>query len=505
MNRKRRCGTLMHITSLPSPFGIGDLGPAAYQFAAFLRDTGQTIWQILPLNPTSEAMGNSPYSSPSAFAGNTLLISPELLVKEGFLDEQHLSGSNLEFSEKMVDYQKALKYKNELLHVAYHQWIDRNGMRSPEYMLFCKEQSAWLDDYALFMALKSYFQGAGWMFWDKDFCDRKPSAMAEVRTKLASTIEQEKFCQYLFFGQWNALKKYCNDLGILLFGDMPFYVGHDSADIWAHPEYFKLAANNMPTKVAGVPPDYFSETGQLWGNPIYDWKRLEKGGFSWWRDRLSHNLKLFDWLRLDHFRAFSAYWEVDAGEETALNGKWVETPGEAFFSTMQEQFPQLPIIAEDLGEIDQPVRDLMAKFDLPGMALLLFAFGEDLPTNAYAPHLHKRHLIVYTGTHDNITVKGWYKQEASHDDKMRLQHYVGKPLTPKTAPEAMIRLALMSVADTAIIPMQDWLGLGAKATMNRPSHGEGNWRWRLSPDAITLDLVMKYRLLIDTYGRAVES
>ncbi|MDX5481481.1 MAG: 4-alpha-glucanotransferase [Hymenobacteraceae bacterium] len=499
---KRSAGILLHITSLPSRFGIGDLGPEAYAFADLLVQAGQRYWQILPLNPTEIGYGNSPYSSHSAYAGNPLLISPELLVQEGLLQEKDLNPKT-DFDPSRVDFEKVSQYKIKLLHKAYKNFTDElPDALWKGFAGFQKEQKAWLQDYARFAAFKKHFKNKSWVAWPEEVKTRKKDALNMLEEQLRDDVEFEMFLQFLFYRQWDELKRYCNGKGITFFGDMPFYVSHDSADVWSHPQYFKLDKEGKPTAVSGVPPDYFSETGQLWGTPVFDWKKLQQNHFDWWITRITHNLKLFGLLRLDHFRAFSAYWEVPAGEETAINGKWVETPGEALLKLVKEKFPKMPIIAEDLGEIDQPVRDLMHQFDLPGMLVLLFAFGEDLPQSIYAPHNHQQSRIVYTGTHDNNTVQGWYEQDAGADDKKRLRKYSNHHISKDNVHSVMTWLAYMSVAQLAVVPMQDILGLGAEHIMNKPSTGNGNWEWRLEPDQFTQQHVKDLKELAERYGRS---
>ncbi|PKV62869.1 4-alpha-glucanotransferase [Pontibacter ramchanderi] len=498
---KRSSGILLHITSLPSAYGIGDLGPEAYKFADLLAEAGQRYWQILPLNPTEIGSGNSPYSSHSAFAGNPLLISPERLVDDGLLDRKDLRAGG-GFNKTKVDFPKVAAYKVKLLHQAYDNFKDgQAGKLKGEFIRFQEAHKAWLPDFTWFVAFKHYYDRKPWTEWPEKLKNRQGHAMEALTAELAGEIEREAFFQFLFYRQWEALKAYCTSREITFIGDMPFYVSHDSADVWAHPHIFKLDRAGMPTAVSGVPPDYFSESGQLWGTPVFDWKALQEQGFDWWLQRIAHNLELFGLLRLDHFRAFSAYWEVPADEKTAINGKWVKTPGAPLLDLVRKRFPAMPIIAEDLGEIDQPVRDLMAAFDLPGMRVLLFAFGEDLPQSLYAPHHHVLNSIVYTGTHDNSTVRAWYEHDASRDDKKRLSDYSGQQLSKENAHQVMGRLAYMSVAQLVVLPLQDVLGLGKEAIMNKPSTANGNWLWRLQPGLFTKVIAKKLRQQVELYGR----
>jgi 4-alpha-glucanotransferase len=497
--KRRGSGILCHITSLPSGYGIGDLGPEAYRWADFLAETKQSVWQILPLNPTDPAHGSSPYQSVSAFAGNPWLISPELMVREGLLSESDVEQA-AGYGTGPVDYPAVIPGKEHLLQVAYERF--RQGGKELEYRRFCAENSSWLDDFALFTALRDYYPGSSWTEWPQEVRDRRPEALESLNHELHGACGKIKFLQYVFFEQWHALKAYCNRRGIQIFGDIPIYVIHESADVWANPELFMLDDERKPSVVAGVPPDYFSETGQLWGNPIYRWDVLRERGYGWWIQRIEHNLGLFDLIRIDHFRGLVGYWVVPAGEMNAVNGRWMEAPAEEFLNALLRRFPHLPIIAEDLGLITSDVREIMCRFDLPGMKVLLFAFGEDLPTNPYIPHNLPRNCVLYTGTHDNNTTRGWFEKEAGPDNKERLVRYLGREISAETIHWELIRLAMMSTANTVIVPMQDILGLGEEARMNRPATTEGNWRWRLSPEQVTPSLTDALREMTELYGRA---
>jgi 4-alpha-glucanotransferase len=495
----RGSGILLHLTSLPSPFGIGDMGPWAYKFADFLAETKQSYWQILPISPTNLDHGNSPYHCNSAFACNPMLISPELLAQDGLLEEgdfAHLA----EFPKARVDYSEAVALKEKFFHQAFEHF--KSAKETHEYEIFCEQNALWLDDYALFMALKDHFQGEFWSAWPEEIRDRETGALESVKKELHEVVEKEAFLQYIFFKQWHALKNYCNEKGIRIIGDMPIYVVYDSADVWIHPELFKLDNEKRPTTVAGVPPDYFSETGQLWGNPVYRWDVLKERGYDWWIERMTHNLNLFDFLRIDHFRGFVSYWEVPANEKNAIKGKWVKAPAEDFFKVILEEFPEAPIIAEDLGYIPPDVWDVMDHFGFPGMKVLLFAFGKDLPTNPYAPHNHTEKCVVYIGTHDNNTVRGWFEKEATPEEKARLFLYLGREVTEEEVHWELVRLAMMSVANTAILQMQDILGLGEDARTNRPAKRDGNWQWRLLPDQLTPSLTKRLLEMTEIYGRA---
>jgi len=496
---RRGNGILLHITSLPSSSGIGDLGPWAYRFADFLAETKQSFWQILPLNPTDPVYGNSPYHSISAFAGNSLLISPELMVRDGLLDETELETLP---NRGKVDYEAAIAYKKKLFHLAYERFKETG--HDYEYERFCSDNAHWLDDFALFIALKSRFHGKAWREWQSEIRDREPETLESLKVEedLHDRIGMEKFLQYTFIQQWYSLKSYCNQRCIHIIGDIPIYVDYDSVDLWTNPEIFKLDDERKPYVVSGVPPDYFSETGQLWGNPVYRWDVLKERGYDWWVQRLEHNLKLFDYVRVDHFRGLVAYWEVPAGAENAIGGKWALVPAMDFFDTLTRKFTSLSIIAEDLGISTPDVREIMQIFDFPGMKVLLFAFGEELPTNPYIPHNVVRNCVLYTGTHDNNTVRGWFEGEATIEDKGRLFQYLGREVPVEELHWELIRLAMMSVANLTIIPVQDILGLGEDARMNLPATSDGNWRWRLLPEQLTSSHARKLLEMTEIYGRA---
>ncbi len=496
--KRRGSGILLHVTSLPSPFGIGDLGPGAYRFVDFLAEAKQSFWQILPLNPTDPAHYNSPYHSFSALACSPLFISPELLLQDDLVNKTVLD-SLPDFPVERVEYQAVIKYKRRLFDQAYERFKRRNDY---EYDRFCLENAYWLEDFTLFTALKSHFGGKAWNQWPKNLRDRQLEALQSARDDLSDKIEKERVLQYLFFKQWRSLRDYCLEKNVQVIGDIPIYVNYDSVDLWAHPDFFKLDNEKKPYAVAGVPPDYFSETGQLWGNPIYRWDALKERGYDWWVQRLSRTLKLYDFVRIDHFRGLVAYWEVPATEKTAINGNWIEAPVMDFLNHLTRKFSSLPIIAEDLGVITPDVREVMNRFDLPGMKLLLFAFGDDLATNPYIPHNLPRHCVAYTGTHDNNTIRGWFKSEATPDERMRLFRYLGREVPVEELHWELIRLVMMSVANAAIFPMQDILGLGEEARMNQPSSLDGNWQWRLSGDLITPDLTRRLLEMTEAYGRA---
>lgn len=496
----RTSGILLHITSLPSLFGIGDLGPSARLFIDFLFQTKQSYWQVLPLNPIDPACGNSPYSSPSAFAGNPLFISPELLCESGLLKPQEIEAVP-PFPRARCDYDSVIPYKYRLLHLAYDTF--KSAAKEKEaFEQFCQENAKWLEDFALFMSLKKKLKGKPWGEWEKDLRDRNPQSLKSIRKSLWNEIEQEKFYQYLFFTQWFSMKEECHGRGIRFIGDVPIYVNYDSADVWAHPEIFNLDQEKRPLGVAGVPPDYFSKTGQLWGNPTFRWDRLQKTDYRWWFYRISHNLRLFDILRLDHFRGFVSFWEVPSEETTAINGQWVEAPVNDFFTTLLEQFPVSSFIAEDLGIITPDVKEVMKRFGFPGMRVLQFAFGEDQPDHPYLPHNFIPNTTVYTGTHDNNTVRGWFENETTPQDKKRIFRYLGREVSSEQIPVELIRLGMMSVANLMMIPLQDVLGLGEEARMNRPATLSGNWEWRLLPEQLISSHIEMILEMTETYGRS---
>jgi 4-alpha-glucanotransferase len=505
----RGSGILLHITSLPSPYGIGNLGAWAYRFGDFLYETQQRFWQILPLNPTRINRANSPYSSPSAYAGNPLLISLEYLVEENLLTKSDLVDFPV-LSEERVDYPKILRYKEKLFHKAYQRFKDRKDGRF-EFESFCQRQSHWLEDYALFSILKGHFGEKVWSKWPKDIRERRAKSLNVLKEKLREDVEKEKFLQHLFFKQWFALKEYCNSRGIRIIGDVPIYVNYDSADVWANPEVFNLGPNKKPLVVAGIPPDYFSSTGQFWENPIYRWDVLKEMNYLWWVKRIAQNLKLFDMVRLDHFKGFVDYWEVPAGKRTAVHGKWVKGPREDFFNALLKHFSYLPFIAEDLGVITPEVQALRDRFEFPGMRVLQFAFGNDPLAEEYKPHSYIQNCIAYTGTHDNDTLIGWLYGVRGHStrtsEEMRMEkrnalRYLGNMKRDrKHIHWEFIRLLMMSSANLVIIPMQDLLGLGEEARMNRPATAHGNWEWRLLPGQLTSSLKKRLAEMTNIYGR----
>ncbi|MFH1062698.1 MAG: 4-alpha-glucanotransferase [Candidatus Omnitrophota bacterium] len=479
---KRGSGLLLHISSLDSAFGIGDLGQGAFKFIDFLKKTNQSYWQILPLNPTDLISGNSPYSSASAFAVNSLLISPGLLVKDGLLEEKDLEIFKGIARDK-VDYELVCQAKAEIFTKAFERFKTR-GI-SKDFKTFCKNNTSWLDDFADFMVFKSCFEQKCWTQWPIEIRDRDQQAMQGLRASNSDAILKEKFLQYIFFKQWHAIKKYANKKGVQIIGDIPIYVTYDSVDVWTHSEIFKLTKDKNLEFLAGVPPDYFSNTGQLWGNPVYDWDKLKEQDYSWWMQRVEHNLKLFDLVRIDHFRGFVDFWQVPAGQDTAINGQWVKAPAKDFFTKLLNKFPDLPILAEDLGIITDEVRQTIKDFSFPGMKILLFAFYEDLVKHPYLPHNYTDNCAAYTGTHDNNTLRGWFDNELSSEDKKKLFEYLKAEVSVDDLNWVLIKLLMDSVAKLVIIPVQDILGLGQEHRMNTPGLAQGNWQWRLSNDFIT--------------------
>lgn len=493
MRFSRASGILLHPTSLSGPIGIGDLGGSAYEFADFLESSGQTLWQILPLGPTGA--GNSPYSAYSAFAGNSLLISPEQLVEDGLLKE--ITASDL--SDSRVNFASVAPWKARLLDQAFENFrADPRSELRGEFDYFCSSNAWWLDDYSLFRALKAKHDEKPWYEWAEPLKLREAAAVQTVRSQLSLEIEVEKFSQYLFFRQWLAVKRYANNKGIKIVGDVPIFVALDSADVWCNRSKFKLDADGSPTVVAGVPPDYFSKTGQLWGNPIYDWEAMAADDFGWWTARISFALNTVDLIRLDHFIGFVRNWEVPAADETAENGEWADVPGQLLFATLRRRLGDLPIIAEDLGSMTAEVEQLRDKSGFPGMRILQYAFGGDA-YNRDLPHNYVRNCVVYTGTHDNDTTCAWYKA-ARKKARKHCREYLRS--NGREIHWDMIRAAFASTADTAIIPVQDLLGLGSEARMNTPATAMGNWEWRLRSGELTDDVAARLKKLAVMYGRS---
>lgn len=495
MNHQRSSGILLHPTALPGPHGIGSLGREAYKFVDFLAAAGQAIWQILPLGPTG--YGDSPYSAFSAFAGNPLLICLQKLEETGDLEPEDFDETS--FPGDRIDFPSVRKFKEPLLFKAagrFRQTADPD--RQQAFVTFCADQAEWLDDYTLFKALRQQHFEQPWNLWPEDIRQRRPETLTFWRQELAETIFCLRYCQFIFYEQWMALKRYANGKGIRILGDLPIFVALDSADVWSDPEDFHLDEERRPTLVAGVPPDYFSKTGQRWGNPLYRWDRLRDRDFAWWRKRLGWALTQTDLLRIDHFRGFDACWAIPAEEKTAVNGSWMSVPGEELFRALISEMGDLPLIAEDLGVITPEVEALRDQFNLPGMKVLQFAFDSG-PDNPYLPHNLQRNCVIYTGTHDNDTTLGWW-ESLTEDQQKSVKAYLGQD--HPQIPWALIHLAMISVADLCITPLQDVLELGCEARMNRPGNPEENWSWRFSPGSLTDGLAQRLEELTRISGRA---
>jgi 4-alpha-glucanotransferase len=478
----RSSGLLLHPTSLPGRYGIGDLGEWAYKFVDYLEATGQSIWQVLPLGPTS--YGDSPYQCLSAFAGNPNLISFDKLIEIGWLSSDDLADVP-DFPAERVDFGWVIDYHNKMLNLAYRNFKTRASADSKSYFNYwCGEQAAWLDDFSLFVAIKNSHSGRPWVMWPEGEALRHPEDIAAAKSALADEIGEQKWRQWVFFAQWGELKAYANGKGIRLVGDIPIFVAHDSSDVWGNPHLYYLDERGNPTVVAGVPPDYFSETGQRWGNPLYRWDVMASEGYAWWISRFRSMLSMVDLIRIDHFRGFEAYWEVPASEATAIKGRWVDGPRQHFFDAVAAALGTLPILAEDLGLITEGVVALRDDNDLPGMKVLHFAFGGDeCGDDPFLPHNYITNCIVYTGTHDNNTTVGWWRgSETGKAIRSCVQQYVGHKIT-KNIHWELIRLGIGSVAHTFIAPMQDILGLGEASRMNTPGKPAGNWSWRFTPSA----------------------
>lgn len=474
MKFERSSGVLLHPTSLPGSFGIGDLGPQAHRWIDFLSRSGCGLWQVLPLGPTG--YGDSPYQSFSAFAGNPYLISPQLLLEDGLLHSNDLLGMP-DFPPGKVEFGKLIPWKIGLLDRAFIQFQQASSRQIlADFDRFKREHKFWLGDFCLFMALKEAHGGGSWVNWPRELLSRDPESIRAAKEKHLVAIQRQEFRQFIFHRQWSALREHAQEKNILIIGDVPIFVAHDSADVWAHPELFNLDRDGNPKVVAGVPPDYFSKTGQLWGNPLYLWDVHRADGYTWWLKRMSAILNLVDIVRLDHFRGFAGYWEVPFGEETAVKGRWVEGPGDDFFNAVRQELGDLPILAEDLGVITPDVVALRENFDLPGMRIVQFAFTGN-PQESFLPHNHVRHGVVYTGTHDNDTVRGWYERVPERE-KSFYRRYLNRD--GKQVAWDMIRAAWGSVAVYALAPMQDFLDLGNEARMNYPGNPSGNWTWRMS-------------------------
>ncbi len=483
----RSSGLLMHISSLPSQYGIGDFGPGAYQFIDFLKNAKQHYWQILPLNPVNAVNGYSPYSSDSAFAGNSLFVSPELMLEDGFLLEDDLKDIKSS-KKKIVDFKKAAIIKEELFDVALKR-AELEGLYKEEFNAFVEQQAYWLEDYARYGVLKQRFGQKPWSQWDKGFQNREDSVLKDLDQKEKGSLKKIKFVQFLFSHQWQKLKDYAKEQGIKIIGDVPIYVSYDSADVWSHQDDFKLDDNNELQSVAGVPPDYFSATGQRWGNPIYDWDVMKEKGFDWWISRLGYNFQMFDMVRIDHFRGLVNFWKIPAKEKTAVNGEWMDVPYTEFFETLSKKFHPLSVIAEDLGVITDEVREVMHVQGFPGMKVLMFAFGGNLEDHIYLPHNYEENCVVYPGTHDNNTVIGWYNNDANEHEKNNFFEYIKKHVSDSELPWEMMKLAFHSSARLAIVALQDVCGLAQEARMNVPSTIKGNWNWRATSEHFSKNII----------------
>jgi 4-alpha-glucanotransferase len=506
MNFGRASGILFHPTSLPGSHGIGDFGAEAYRFIDFLHAAGQKLWQVLPLNPTG--YGDSPFQCFSASAGNPLLISLDRLADQGLLSKADLQNVPA-FPIESVAYEAVNRFKMPLLQAAATRFLaDASAQNRTEFDEFCAANAGWLNDFALFMAIKRAQNLVAWTRWPADLAARQPETIERAKRDLALHVLGEKFFQFEFFQQWQALRDHSRGKNIRIIGDVPIYVAHDSADVWANRQFFLLDERGEPLKMSGVPPDYFSATGQLWGNPIYNWPLLQQTGYRWWVERTCSALRLYDFIRIDHFRGFEAYWEVPAGETTALHGRWVKGPGAELFSVLRREFGDLPIIAENLGVITPEVEAIRHEFGLPGMAILQFAFGKDPQAPTFKPHNYVRDLVAYTGTHDNDTVVGWWNSGGGDStrtlDDIEKEHayaraYLG--FTDEPIHWVLIHGIISSVANTAIAPMQDVLGLGSEARMNLPGKASGYWKWRMKPGAATEEIADRLKEMVALYDR----
>lgn len=505
MRFERASGILLHPTSLPGPHEIGDFGPEAYHFVDFLQSAGQKLWQVLPLNPTGYA--DSPFQCFSASAGNPLLVSLDRLADAGLLSRSELHGPQC--PQENIDYEASSRFKTPLLRRAARRFLEAASTKDKaQFDGFVRENASWLDDFALFMAVKEALGMVAWTEWPEDIASRNPDAVNRWSKQLASAVAAHKFLQYEFFRQWQALRVYGRNRNVRIIGDVPIYVAHDSADVWVNREFFLLDQHGRPEKVAGVPPDYFSATGQLWGNPIYNWPRLRETNYAWWVERMRSALRLYDFVRIDHFRGFEAYWEVPARESTAMHGRWAKGPGRELFAVLREKLGELPVIAENLGVITPEVEAIRHEFGLPGMAILQFAFGNDPQAPSFKPHNYVRELVAYTGTHDNDTVVGWWTSGGGDstrtaEDVTKEHAYARAYLGFKDEPVnwVLIRGIMASVANTAITQMQDVLGLGSEARMNLPGKASGYWKWRMKPGAASKQVAARLKELARLYDR----
>ncbi len=497
MNAERLSGVLLHVTSLPSYGGVGDFGPAAYAFVDFLAAAKQRLWQVLPLSPTG--YGSSPYSALSAFAGNPLFISLERLAEDGWVGADRIAG--LPGHDGPADFVEATRVKLPLVEEAAANFLDRapDDLRA-RFQRFCQDNISWLPDYAMFTVLRRMHGYISWNEWPSDYARRKSDALTSVMNSHGRELAIEQAIQFLFNEQWCALRAYCAERKIRILGDVAIFVNYDSADVWTNPEIFELDENLFPTRVSGVPPDYFSTTGQRWGNPLYKWGLMKERGFDWWVARIRRALTLYDSIRLDHFRGFEAFWSIPADEETAIHGQWVKAPGHELFHRLKEVFGELPFIAEDLGLITPEVDELREHFGMPGMRILQFGFS-DRGSHLYLPHRFVPNTVVYTGTHDNNTTLGWWRDSAGEMERFNVQTYLQAIEHEGDIVWAMIRAAARSVANLCIFPMQDVLHLGSEARMNTPAAGAGNWTWRYGLHALHPDFAIKLAALMEMTDR----
>ncbi|MDG5798805.1 malto-oligosyltrehalose synthase [Marinilabiliaceae bacterium ANBcel2] len=497
----RSAGVLMHVTSLPGSFASGDFGSQAFSFIDILKSSGHSYWQVLPFTQTASENGWSPYSSPSAFAGNIMLISPEQLANEGLISRKELDRWRRK-SGMEADFQEALSIREEITSKAWFSFRQKK-LEKPikRFRDFCEKESYWLDDYALFLLFKELFDNKPWTSWPVKIKKRVKETLDRYRNEYKERLDLYKFRQYIFASQWKSLKRYANYHDIKIIGDVSIYVTHDNADVWANPHLFKLNKEQLPLVTGGVPPDYFSETGQIWDMPVYDWEAMEQDGFKWWIARIKRNIELFDVVRLDHFRGFESCYEIPYGDKTAENGEWVQVPGYQLFSALRDYYPKLPFIAEDLGDIDQEVYDLRDEYDLPGMQILQFAFNDDTGASIHSPHNYNYNSVVYTGTHDNNTARGWFKEELEKEGKNRIQLYTGIKPRASNIHDLFMRMAWASPATLSVIPVQDLLGLGSKTQMNKPSIAHGNWTMRLKELPADKEFITKVRAALKIFGR----
>jgi 4-alpha-glucanotransferase len=497
MVEERVSGVLLHVTSLPSYGGVGDFGPAARGFVDFLAAAKQRVWQVLPLSPTG--YGSSPYSALSAFAGNPLLISLELLADQGWISWDRIQG--LASHDGPADFGRATREKLPLVEEAAANFLDRaSDEERLKFQKFCNANASWLTDYAMFTVLRRMNSYASWHEWPEEFARRTGDAIARLMNEKGRELAIEQAVQFFFSEQWCALREYCKERSVRILGDIAIFVNYDSADVWTHPELFELDDELRPIRVSGVPPDYFSATGQRWGNPLYRWDRLKERGFDWWVARIRRSLALYDIIRLDHFRGFEAYWSIDAAEETAVNGQWIKAPGHELFQRLRDVLGELPFVAEDLGVITKEVDELREFYGMPGMRILQFGFA-DRGSHLYLPHRFVPNTVAYTGTHDNNTTLGWWQEDVVAHERENVQAYLQTIEHDGDIVWAMIRAVARSVANYAIFPMQDILHLGSDARMNKPSAGEGNWTWRYGSHALHPDFAIKLAKLMELTDR----